>query len=80
MGRVLLPSKTMLFIDIQGNAYNCHYSVESYYGNTASGCWPLFRHNSKANVLYIGGNVGSKVYADAAFRTAGKDWSFWSKF
>ena len=78
MGRVLLPSKTMLFIDIQGNAYNCHYSVESYYGKQDNGCWPLFRHNNQVNILYIGGNVGTKVFADPAFH--GRDWSFWCKF
>jgi hypothetical protein len=78
MSRVVLPSKTMLFIDIQGNAYGCHYSVQSYYGKPDNGCWPMFRHNGKVNVLCIGGNVTTKVFADPAFH--GLDWSFWCKF
>ena len=78
MSRVVQPSKTMLFIDIQGNAYGCHYSVQSYYGKQDNGCWPMFRHNGKVNILYIGGNVNNKVFADPAFH--GLDWGFWCKF
>ena len=77
IGRVRQPSKTMLFIDIHGRAYGCHYNVPSYYGNTANGQWPMFRHNGQANSLHIGGNVSSKVLADPAFHL--QDWSFWCK-
>ena len=71
------PSGTMLFIDIQGLAYNCHYNVPAYYGNETNGCWPVFRHNNQVNVLYVGGNVGTRVYAEPAFHLL--DWSFWCK-
>ena len=77
MSLIKNPSGTMLFMDIQGLAYYCHYNVPLYYGNATNGCWPMFRHNNQANVLYIGGNVGTRVLPEPAFHLA--DWSFWCK-
>ena len=78
MGLVTRPSKTMLFIDIQGRSRNCHYNVPARYGIPANGDYPVFRHNGKVNILYIGGNVGNKVFGDPAFQL--QDWSFWGSF
>ena len=77
MGRVLRPSSTMLFIDLYGRSQLCHYSVQSYYGKTASGNYPVFRHNNLTNILYIAGNVGQRPFGAPEFHSVVVN--FWGK-
>lgn len=77
MSRILRPTSTMLFIDLYGRSQLCHYSVQSYYGKTENGNYPVFRHNNQANILYIAGNVGSRPFGAPEFHSIVVD--FWCK-
>ena len=78
IGLFKYPSSTMLFIDLYGRSRQCHYNVSNRYGIPANGDYPMFRHNGKANMLYVGGNVGAKTLADPVFQKI--DVTFWGAF
>ena len=67
LSRMVMPSRTMLFIDSAGGFY-CHQSVESYYGNETNLIWPKFRHSNKTNTLFVAGNVGQNSFSEIQFR------------